>query len=172
MRSDWNWITITWVTWFGKVRIIIPVWELKMNFSFLYNMGLWLIDCMLFSIYSRIFPSYRDIIIASVGLHNLNIDSRSMTFDQRRLFIVPYLLWHKTWVIKYLQKALSRKIPIRTKVKRVPQKISRRLYEMKLVISYIFWANGVLGYSSLWVVTRTTLCCRFRPLALPFLLSK
>ena len=110
------------------------------------------------SIYSRIIPSYRD--------------SRSMTYDQRRLFIVPYLLWQETWVMKYLQKALSRKIPMRTKVNRVPQKISRRLYEMKLVISYIFWANGVLGYSSLWVVTRTTLCCRFRPLALPFLLAK
>lgn len=110
------------------------------------------------SIYSRIIPSYRD--------------SRSMTYDQRRLFIVPYLLWQETWVMKYLQKALSRKIPMRTKVNRVPQKISRRLYEMKLVISYIFWANGVLGYSSLWVVTWTTLCCRFRPLALPFLLAK
>lgn len=31
------------------------------------------------------------------------------------------------------------------------------------MISYIFCANGVLGYSCWWVVTRTTLCCLWKP---------
>ena len=59
-----------------------------------YTHGMMFVCC--FTSYARIFPSYRDVIMANEGLQNLGLRTARVFFEQGGIFIVPHLLWYMT----------------------------------------------------------------------------